>query len=439
MPCIIYYFRKSASEISKFVLLISLIIAMTSFLLNESRGAMLCMFVSGILTYFVYRYKINKKYLFANRKIEIIFFLIIILLTGSFLYYLNVESSNGRIMIQNITGKMIVDHMMFGIGIDNYQSCYLSYQGSYFEANPSLVHKATEIKAPLNMFMKEFCENGILGGSLYVLFIFTVIRSICRFELQEIKNREAYILIMYMSFFFFLHSMFEDLIDIWAVYFPVFTLLCFALQNKKSYITSPKYASIPVLLSVCLLFSSISYIANYPALESLYQSRKEYLKGQYEKSLKIISKIYNSNSNKYIKTQYGISLVALNHDERGVKILEDVVEKYQSKHLCLSLCLAYYRLKEYDNALKYAYILERLFPDQLRSKLMLGLIYYAKKEKKKALPYLEKCANLETHIKNSITIRISHLAKSIISNDKFDVDSVTLEEAIELNSLIMAL
>lgn len=438
IPCLIYFLRKLNSKISKLLLLLSLIFAMCSLILNGSRGAMLCMLISAILTYSIYQYKIMKNDYYAKKICKLLFFCIIILLIGSFLYYLNLESSNGRIMIHKITGEIIGDHMVFGVGVDNYQSCYLSYQGSYFETNPSLSYKATEIQAPLNMFLKEFCENGILGGGLYVLLVFTIILSVCRLKIQEIKNKEIYILIMYMSFFFFLHSMFEDLIDIWAVYFPVFAFLCFALQNIKSYIACRNFVCIPVLLSVCLLCSSISYIVNYPSLESLYQSRKEYSKGQYNKSFEIINKVCTPNSNKYIKTQCGISLIALNRDERGIEILEEVVTNYQSKHLYLGLCLAYYRLRKYDKALEYAYILERLFPDQLRAKLMIGLIYYAKNEKKKAIPYLEKCVNLETYIKNSTTKKLSQMAKLIIENNKFDINCATSEEKLELNSLIMA-
>ena len=69
---------------------------------------------------------------------------------------------------------------------------------------------------------------------------------------------------------------------------------------------------------------------------------------------------------------------------------------------------------------------------------MIGLIYYAKNEKKKAIPYLEKCVNLETYIKNSTTKKLSQMAKLIIENNKFDINCATSEEKLELNSLIMA-
>ena len=123
------------------------------------------------------------------KKIAIILTLLISLCTVfSLLFYLKPDSASGRLLIWQVTLRMILDNLILGVGIGNYKGSFGSYQVAFFENNPDspLAPLAGEGEYAFNIFLEIAAEQGLLGLSLFITIIILALRR-CSSSTDEIK------------------------------------------------------------------------------------------------------------------------------------------------------------------------------------------------------------------------------------------------------------
>jgi O-antigen polymerase len=86
------------------------------------------------------------------------------------LFNLKIDSSNGRILIWNVSLKMISDFPMFGMGGGSFYGRYSEYQGNYFAGNIDLEGAilAGKPEYAMNDYIQFVVEYGFFGLLLFI-------------------------------------------------------------------------------------------------------------------------------------------------------------------------------------------------------------------------------------------------------------------------------
>jgi len=84
---------------------------------------------------------------------------------GNMFFHLKPVSASGRIYIWEIASRMFADHLLFGMGIDRFQSQYMYYQAAYFLQKPDspFAQIADDINVPFSEPLKVAVEQGVVG------------------------------------------------------------------------------------------------------------------------------------------------------------------------------------------------------------------------------------------------------------------------------------
>ena len=178
MPFLFYSFRYHKNKIIKGAVGFSIFISVAALVLTLSRGAWVAL-MGGLfflaypaLTRF-FKKKVRKGYVRVG---IIICLLLMAILFAVGAFFLNTDSALGRIFIWKVSGLMVADHPILGVGYGNYGYQYLNYQMKFYDnpANAVYYDKACNIKLAHSEFVHITAETGIIGlilfCSLIVLF-----------------------------------------------------------------------------------------------------------------------------------------------------------------------------------------------------------------------------------------------------------------------------
>ena len=156
-------------------------IALVTFLLSifilpsiYIRSSWLALF-GGSIYILYYRYSIKSKLqvIFNSNFKKIILaasIFIIIFLSAFSLHSLKPDSANGRLLIWNISGMMIKDNSIFGIGYYRFETDYNIYQAEYFADNSDDYEEllADNVNRAHNEYLQIWSETGIIGLVLWL-------------------------------------------------------------------------------------------------------------------------------------------------------------------------------------------------------------------------------------------------------------------------------
>lgn len=163
----IYLFYRNKEKLNPYysVFYIALIIVITcGLILTNSRAGWLSALI-GILFLFFNRYPLS-----GHKKI------LVCLIVGVFivgLYFLKVDSANGRLFVWLNTWEMIMDYPILGIGTGGWLANYMHYQADYYMQHPNSAYitLADNVFYPYNEILHFVAEQGIIGF-LCLLFLF---------------------------------------------------------------------------------------------------------------------------------------------------------------------------------------------------------------------------------------------------------------------------
>lgn len=162
---------------------------------SRSRAAWLAVFVSSFYL-LAAKYKllsqITSYFNTRIKQLSLISSLVIILtISGAYLYHMKKSSADGRLLIWKVTLSMNKDKPFVGYGFDQFKAHYMDYQSTYFEQNQDSEEAmvAGDNNYAFNELLQQSAENGIVGILLLVVIVVFIFLGKCSTpELNELMS-----------------------------------------------------------------------------------------------------------------------------------------------------------------------------------------------------------------------------------------------------------
>jgi O-antigen ligase len=384
--------------------------ALTSFVgiglfFTESRGAILALIVSfsSVAGIFAFQRMKTKK----QKGVFISALSVVIVLSGVFLYRVDIESSSGRWMLWEITSIMIEENPVFGVGHGNYSREYLNYQAIYFEdeSHAENVHKAANIKQAHNEFLQSFAEGGILSGIL--LFSMWILPIVFLFKKL---NTEYYILNLArlgILVSILIHSLIDSPLHVLPVSIVGYATI--ATMDKTLFIFPKwsKYAWV-ILLSVYITFMTIKKGSVYFGHHYWKQGVEHIHREQWSLAINDLEVALERLPNKgELLYQLGAAHIFDGQYTRGTYYIGESKKYFNDRNIYLSEAYGLMKLEKYAEAEESVTTALSMFPTHLAPHLLLGEIYFYLGEIEDSKASLQKCIIENTPIKSPETKQIS--------------------------------
>ena len=162
--------RKEMSKTKQTTLLISICITATACLLSDSRAAWMALLIACVW--------IIAEHFPKTRHIRMAILPLFFILLAGGLYFYRSASADGRLLIWKVSTRMIQDKLWFGHGVASFQSNYMNYQASYFEAGKYTAGEtmlASDNTHAFNEFVRVTCEYGVTGFLLLLCIGFSLL------------------------------------------------------------------------------------------------------------------------------------------------------------------------------------------------------------------------------------------------------------------------
>lgn len=161
---------------------------------SDSRAAYLSVLASCVLL-LIKRYSLGqwfKSHTLIKRSIllTLVVFLVSICFIG--IVKIKTDSSNGRLLIWQVSSGIVADSPITGVGYDRFKACYMDKQAAYFEKSPDSPQAmvAGDTAYCFNEFIQHTVENGVIGLILmvcFLIYLFSISNKSCKEELWIAK------------------------------------------------------------------------------------------------------------------------------------------------------------------------------------------------------------------------------------------------------------
>ena len=303
--------------------------------------------------------------------------LIITILVG--LYFLKKDSADGRLLIWQCSGQMIADKPLLGHGAGGFQREYMLYQADYFRAHPasSYAMRADIVKHSFNELVLLLVEHGLLGGLLFGLLVYLLIR-----EYKKNKQSETFYAMLCLSgiavFTCFSYPLGYPFVRLIAVFCAAAIMRQEAKmwEIPKGLFSVAKPAAL-VMTTVLLVFTGKMFYDEY----NWNMIAKRSLAGETEEVMPDFARLYKTmNRNGLFLYNYGAELNYINKWNKSVALLTECANFYNDIDLQLLLADNYMQLKQYAKAEKCFLLAHQMIPNRFIPLYRLTLLY--KKEGK---------------------------------------------------------
>ena len=351
---------------------LSAILFVVAIVLSQSRaGVVAVMVISGIWTVKALNLIwINR---WSNRtKIVSSAVLIITILVG--LYFLKKDSADGRLLIWQCSGRMIADKPILGHGAGGFQREYMLYQADYFKTHPtsSYAMRADIVKHPFNEFVLLLVEHGLVGGLLFGLLVYFLIR-----EYRKSQQPETFYAMLCLSgigvFACFSYPLGYPFVRL-VVVFCAATIM----RSETKVWKFPKglFSVVkPVALVMTfglLVFTEKMFYDEY----SWNTIAKRSLAGETKEVMPDYARLYKTmNRNGLFLYNYGAELNYINKWDKSVVLLTECANFYNDIDLQLLLADNYMQLKQYPKAEKCFLLAHQMIPNRFIPLYRLALLY----------------------------------------------------------------
>jgi O-antigen polymerase len=298
--------------------------------------------------------------------------LIITILVG--LYFLKKDSADGRLLIWQCSGQMIADKPLLGHGTGGFQREYMLYQADYFRAHPasSYVMRADIVKHPFNELVLLLVEHGLLGGLLFGLLIYLLIR-----EYKKNKQPETFYAMLCLSgiavFACFSYPLGYPFIKLMAVFCAA------AIMRQESKVWEIPKGLFSVVKPAALVMATVLLVFTGKMFYDEYDWNtiaKRSLAGETKEVMPDYARLYKTmNRNGLFLYNYGAELNYINKWNKSVVLLTECANFYNDIDLQLLLADNYMQLKQYAKAEKCFLLAHQMIPNRFIPLYRLALLY----------------------------------------------------------------
>lgn len=267
---------KNKSRIRMLFLCIALLITGIALVLADSRAAFTGVFF-GIMICF---YSEIRSIFIKHKIVFAAIFLIIVVVSGLFLFNYRKDSALSRLLIWRISADMICDKPLTGHGITSFEQKYMLYQAEYFAKNEDskFVSIADNVPYAYNEFIHISVEMGILGLLLLLFMLYSVFSSG-----RQFGKKSAFAA-------FLVFSLFSYPAEIFSLLF-LFPVIAAGINTK--------------ILKIINLSRTVMIICGFILVCSIYVSLKSELyfrKASYNFREAVVS---NEKTGRFIVSHYG--------------------------------------------------------------------------------------------------------------------------------------
>ncbi|WP_316824167.1 MULTISPECIES: O-antigen ligase family protein [Pedobacter] len=365
---------------------------------------------------------------FSIRKIYIFILLGLVMLSVTFLlYYINRDSSDGRLLVWEITGRMVSDNPIFGSGFDNFSSKYMAYQSEYFRGHPSSPYRdiAGEIKYPFNILMVYLSENGIIGA---VAILVIMVR------IMFIRKKNALVIItkavLSAQIVFALFSYSEQILPIKLNVVCSLAFLAssdtkiFSFGIGKARFNLLKYSFIPIYLVFSVLFALY--------LNKMVRSYRNWGTGsQISDSGQFVDAVpFFVSAHPFLKTdglflmQYGNLLLKANEPLPALKLLDSAQYYFDNYPLQIARGNCFRKLKRPDLALASYMKASDMIPSRLYPRYLQVISLLELNNKESAVKSANNILKMAVKINSPATREIKTKMAQVVAGRNFDTTKI---------------
>ncbi|MBC8147657.1 MAG: O-antigen ligase family protein [Bacteroidetes bacterium] len=116
---------------------------------------------------------------------------------------------------------VFLDNPVFGIGVGSFYKTRMSYGIEYYGGKFGDAH---------NMYVQVLLETGIIGGIIFAIFVYHLIRNIQRLKYFEPR---LYSFAITLLFVFLSSAMFTDDVYRFSIYLPIFVISWYAVTQYR--------------------------------------------------------------------------------------------------------------------------------------------------------------------------------------------------------------
>lgn len=373
--------------------LMVIVLGLPILLLSHSRAAILAVFVVLMINLIGYIPVLIRSDSANFKRLKSVAFVLIPLISIALtmgLYYLNVDSGNGRLLVWKICKNIFLDHPFVGVGYDNIKMYYMSYQGKYFalEGSESEQRIAGNVSYVFNEYIQFITENGIIGSIYLCVVILALLYTLKR----AVDKKFALVCFSGIAAvcIFSLFSYASDILPIKVVLVTLISTIA-KMDRKQMIFSNPLRKLNAVFLpSVFILSLTLLYFMFVKAKELYYSYRDwktaehYYVEKDYEQAASSFSKLYqNFGSDGAFLMEYGKALSLSLKDDEAISILARAKIFANSPNVQIALGNLYQNKKMYSAA-DECYISASdmvpvmFYPRYLRAKLYFSTGQYLK-------------------------------------------------------------
>jgi O-antigen polymerase len=402
----------------------------------------------GSLFVFNYRYDlINRAKLFLHSTfrtlVAVVIITLLIGLSGVGLYHLKKGSSDGKLLIWEVTSRKIAEKPLFGYGVGRFEAEYNNWQSKYFKTHVEAMNGpkgmvAGNTKYCFNEYIEVTSELGVIGFFLFFIVLISVFKGIRNTKMEMILSQpkdlkvltnEAPINLTIIS------SSFISLLVCAFISFPFYSLptqIVFFLQLAilSSYVKETKvHCKLLHFISLnwarvvtIFIFFSISILLllltnnKYKAYATWNEAELLYQNTNYYDACELFSESYNTMqyNGEYLQ-YYG---KAMNMDGKyfqSIKILERAKYFNSDNVLYINLGDTYKTLERYSEAEVAYEHASSMIPHKLYPRYLLTNLYYETGQIMKAYKTAQELLNKEVKIESNATKEIRNAMSALIT------------------------
>jgi len=463
IPSFLHYIMPSflIRKISYYISTLTVIIIILVLPATMNRASWLGV-AAGSLMVFNYRYDLLRKaktFLHSTtRKLYAIAIVILVIgISGAGLYFLKKGSSDGRLLIWQVTMGKIGEKPLFGHGVGRFEAEYNNWQADYFNTHKNEMEgpkgmAAGNTKYCFNEYLEVASEIGIIGLILFLAIIVSLFSKKAKFQderpqdfqtarLQDIAQRSdlrAQGKINDYQNSFIPSLLIPSLVSLLVcalISFPFYSLvtnivffLLLALLSScvKRIPISERFTGSSIIrgitkASTSLIFISVSVLLifvtkqQYKSYHTLDEAVMLYQSGSYCEACKSFSEIYVpfQYSGFYLQ-YYGKSLNLKEDYSQSIETLERSAHFTSDEILYTTIGDTYKALKRYSEAEEAYLHASFMVPHKLYPLYLLANLYSETGQKEKAIKTAEKVLNKNIKVESTATKEIFNAMKELI-------------------------
>jgi O-antigen ligase len=365
---------------------------------NGSRGAVLGLVAAGLLVLWLRSWRRGPRAVFAGLAALVAF-----ALAGFLLHRLNPASTRGRLIAWEVSGAMLADRPLTGVGAGRFAAEWGRYQAELWR-HPGFAefdHQALARGQPNSELFHRLAEQGLPGGAFYLLLWAFALGFLVRALRRQDRTAAVDWGLLALLVAILVHSLLDGALR-WAPTL-VTVHLAFGLVPAPALLEADlRRAWVRRLaLAVALGWAAtvgLKTLREYPG----YQLWAKASRGSGAERLDLLVRAQRRlPSQPGLNHELGIGLLEVGRLEEGASVLQQGLEAWDDAAARLALAEAQLGLGWLEPAEENVRRAAAEYPDRLGPRLLLARIHHARGEEAQARAALASSIRRDTHFRSA--------------------------------------